>query len=226
VDEEGAPSSTGRGLSLNEGSYTWFVASGLAVWLLLLAGAAVLKVRINVDAADLSATAQIGGGLSAVALALLTFVRQHNPRELYLSVALGTLSFFFVVSSLCAALALMLNDSTLKAALNVSPFITASALVVFALFAVGKIVAPGARLRGLRAYALTPLLTPLALIASIVLPPPDGPALSGSEALPALAMLLLVGGMVELATLSIVLVIFAAGPGARAGENDGVPGNS
>jgi hypothetical protein len=199
--------------TLDEGDYALFTGAILFLSLIIFAVVTILKLPIDVDAQDLGNTTQVAGGLSAIALALLAIVHEINPQEFYLKLALGMLSFFFLLSAFCATLALMLWGSQITATSQVSVYVIIALLVVIALFTGGRLrrtkVRASHRVRKLAVYTLTPFLMPIAIMIGILLPNEEGIVIPPGSVLPSLAMLLQLVSMVELAVLLIVFLVLA-----------------
>jgi hypothetical protein len=182
--------------TITESGYSFFVSATLLLWagLVIIIALARLEVSVYFNKDNMSAITGAASALAAVALAILAILNDLNKGELYLKLALGTATFFFVFSALLSILALVLFPPLAEFQPQVTIYLVAVFAVVFAGFLVGK------RFRW-RLYVLTPLSVPPLLFVTV------------SEArLQTTAMLSLVGGTIALCVLSFLFIgsIFAA----------------
>jgi hypothetical protein len=177
--------------TITERGYQLFVTATFGMWVaLLIVITFVFRFPVDIDQQDLSNTAQVAAGLSAVALAILAVVHELNAGERYLKLGLAILSFLFICSALLAGLSLLLYGSDVVFRATATIFVVLSLLAVLGAFNVGK------RL-GIRVYLFAPFVSPFLLF------------LSTPEAtLPTTALLLMIGATTGLAVLLVVLIAY------------------
>lgn len=177
--------------TITETGYLAFVSVTFGLWALILLVVIIwTKFTVDIDQPDIATTAGLASGLSALALAILTFIHQVNAGERYLKLGLAVLSFLFVSSALLAIIELMLYGTESRFHSTVTLYVVFTLILVLSLFTVGK------RLR-ISLYVFSPFLTPLLLVVRI-----------SQDVLPSSAVLLLALATTGLAVLSVVFVVY------------------
>jgi len=177
--------------TVTETGYQVFVSVTFGLWVLILLVVIIrAKFTVDIDQQDIAATTGLAAGLSALALAILTFIHQMNAGERYLKLSLAVLSFLFVSSALLAIIELMLYGAESRFHSTVTLYVVFALVLVLGIFTIGK------RLR-ISLYVFSPFLTPLLLVVRI-----------SQDVLPTSAVLLLVLATTGLAVLSVVFVVY------------------
>jgi hypothetical protein len=96
----------GRGQTLSSRSYEVFVTATLSLWVGVIY-LFVYRAQFNLDLgeSDLAVAGTVSSGLAGLALTFLGLVHQLNPREKYLKLGLGLLTFFLLLSTVLTVMA-------------------------------------------------------------------------------------------------------------------------